>query len=100
MAGIILKADEEGVKILNGMADRIEEGADRIVEQTDALLDEVEQYRALGPHINSIKNIVALIQEETKNSSAPARVVAQKLRKKAQDYQDWIDDDLFGDLGN
>lgn len=100
MAGIILKADEEGVKILNGMADGIEEGADHIVEQTDALLDEVEQYRALGPHINSIKNIVALIQEETKNSSAPARVVAQKLRKKAQDYQDWIDDDLFGDLGN
>lgn len=100
MAGFILKADEEGVRMLNGMADGIEYGTDRIVEQTDALLDEVEQYRALGPHINSIKNIVALIQEETKNSSAPARVVAQKLRKKAQDYQDWIDDDLFGDLGN
>ena len=43
MAGIILKADEEGVKILNGMADGIEEGADHIVEQTDALFDEVEQ---------------------------------------------------------
>lgn len=100
MAGIILKADEAGVNILNSMADGIDEGADNIIEQTDALLDNVTQYPALGPHIESIKKLVMEIQEETKNTSAPARVVAEKLRKKAKDYQDWIDDDLFGGSGN
>lgn len=100
MAAIILKADEEGVSILNSMADGVDEGADSITEQTDALLDNVTQYPALGPHVNSIKRLVTLIQDETKNTSAPARVVAEKLRKKAKDYQDWIDDDLFGDSGN
>lgn len=100
MAGILIKADETGVELLNNMADGVDEGADNIVEQTDALLDDVSQYPALGPHVNSIKNIVGKIQEETKSTSAPARVVAEKLRKKAKDYQDWIDDDLFGDSGN
>lgn len=100
MAGILIKADETGVELLNNMADGVDEGADNIVEQTDALLDDVSQYPALGPHVDSIKNIVGKIQEETKSTSAPARVVAEKLRKKAKDYQDWIDDDLFGDSGN
>lgn len=100
MAGILIKADETGVELLNNMADGVDEGADNIVEQTDALLDDVSQYPALGPHVNSIKNIVGKIQEETKSTSATARVVAEKLRKKAKDYQDWIDDDLFGDSGN
>lgn len=100
MAGILIKADETGVELLNNMADGVDEGADNIVEQTDALLDDVSQYPALGPHVNSIKNIVGKIQEETKSTSAPARVVAEKLRKKAKYYQDWIDDDLFGDSGN
>jgi len=100
MAGLIIKADEEGVSILNNMADGVEDGADRINEQTDSLLDEVTQYPALGPHVESIKNFIMRIQEETKSSSAPARVVASKLRKKAQDYRNFIDDDLFGDSGN
>lgn len=100
MAGILIKADETGVELLNNMADGVDEGADNIVEQTNALLDDVSQYPALGPHVDSIKNIVGKIQEETKSTSAPARVVAEKLRKKAKDYQDWIDDDLFGDSGN
>lgn len=98
--GIIIKANEEGISILNSMANGVEEGADSIVEQTEALLDNVTQYPALGPHISSIKRLVTLIQEETKNTSAPARVVAKKLREKAKDYQDWIDDDLFGNAGN
>lgn len=100
MAGIILKADEEGISTLNSMANGVEEGTNSIVEQTDALLDNVTQYPALGPHINSIKRLVTLIQEETKGTAAPARVVAEKLRDKAKAYQDWIDDDLFGDSGN
>lgn len=100
MAGIIIKADEDGISILNSMADGVDEGADSIVEQTDTLLDDVTQYPALGPHMDSIKRLVTLIQEETKNTSAPARVVAEKLRQKAKDYQDWIDDDLFGSAGN
>lgn len=100
MTGFILKADEHGIRILNVMADGVEEGANDINEQTDALLDNVTQYPALGPHVNSIKRLVTLIQAETKNTSAPARVVAKKMRQKAKDYQDWIDDDLFGDSGN
>lgn len=98
--GFKLKADEQGVQILNSMADSTEEGADSIIEQTDAFLEDVEQYPALGPHKQSIINFVTRIQEETKGSAAPARVVAEKLRGKAKDYQDWIDDDLFGDQGN
>jgi len=96
MSGIKLKADEEGISIMNSMADSVEEGADNIIEQTDNLLEEVDQYSALGPHKNSIKNIVMSIQEETKGSTAPARVVAEKLRNKAKEYQEWMDDDLFG----
>lgn len=96
MAGIKLKADEEGIQIMNSMADSIEEGADNINEQTDAFLDDVQQFPALGPHKQSIVNIVSRIQEETKSTTAPARVVAEKFRKKAKEYRDWIDDDLFG----
>lgn len=96
MAGIQLMANEQGVAIMNSLADAVDEGSDSIVEQTDRLLEDVEQYRALGPHKNSIKSIIVRIQEETKNSSAPARVVAEKLRQKAREYQEWIDDDLFG----
>lgn len=98
--GFKLKADEDGVQIMKGMADSIEEGADSIVEQTDALLDDLEQYPALGPHKRSIVSVVTRIQEETKGSTAPARVVAEKLRSKAKEYQEWIDDDLFGERGN
>lgn len=100
MAGIRLKADEEGVAILNATADGVEEGADEIVSQTDSFQDSVSQYPALGPHKNSIVNIVSAIQEETKGAAAPARVVAEKLREKATEYQEWIDDDLFGGSGN
>lgn len=96
MTGIILKADEDGIAIMNSMADSVEEGANSIIEQTDSLLEEVNQYGALGPHKNSIKNIIMSIQEETKGSTAPARVVAEKLRNKAKEYQEWLDDDLFG----
>jgi hypothetical protein len=100
MSGIKVKADEEGVSILKGTADLVEEGADRIIERTERLLDEIDQYSALGPHKKSIENIVTVIQENTKGASAPARVVAEKLREKAKDYQDWIDDDIFGGGGN
>lgn len=98
--GYKLKVDEQGVQLLNNMADGTEEGADSIVEQTDALLEEVEQYPALGPHKQSIISIVNRIQEDTKGAATPARVVAEKLRKKAKEYQEWIDDDLFGGQGN
>ena len=100
MAGFVLKDDEQGVAIMNNMAEGIDTSADDIVTQTEALLDSVDQYPALGPHKDSIKRIVSLIQEETKSTSAPARVVANKLREKAKEYQEWIDDDLFGGSGN
>ena len=100
MAGIKLKADEEGVAILNATAGGIEEGAEDIVSQTEALLDSVDQYPALGPHKSSIINIVTVIQGETKGAASPARVVAEKLRAKAVEYQEWIDDDRFGGQGN
>lgn len=101
MAGIRIKADEEGVALLNAWADGLEDNAEQIVSQTEQLLDDVSGYPALGPHQSSIKRIVAAIQEETKGTTAPVRVVSEKLRNKAKDYQDWIDDDLFGgDSGN
>ena len=100
MPEIKIKADEEGVAILNSMADGVDDGADSIKTQTDELLDEISQYPALGPHVESIKRIVAMIQEEVNNSTDPARVVADKLRGKAKEYRDWIDDDLFGGSGN
>lgn len=100
MEGLTIKPDEVGVSILKKMADGIDEGADNIIKQTDALLDNVMQYPALGPHVEAIKRLVMEIQQETKNTSTPARKVAEKLREKAKAYQDWIDDDLFGDPGN
>lgn len=96
MAGIILCADENGVSCLNALAEGVDEGADGITEQTKGFLEEVAQYSALGPHRESIKNVVAAIRERTEGSTAPARVVAEKLREKAKEYQEWIDDDLFG----
>lgn len=96
MAGIILKADESGISIMNSMADGVEEGADNIIEQTENFLEEVSQYPALGPHKESIERVVEAIQEKTKGTTAPARVVAEKLRSKAKEYQEWIDDDMFG----
>lgn len=43
---------------------------------------------------------VTVIQEETKGAVSPVRVVAEKLRTKTAEYQEWIDDDLFGGQGN
>lgn len=100
MAGIKIKVDEEGVKMLNITADSVEEGADDIIELTSNLLDDVQQCTALGPHEKTIKDIVAVIQEKTKGTAAPVRVVVEKLRQKATEYQEWIDEDLFGDQGN
>ncbi len=99
MGGIRVKADEEGIALLNAWADGIDEGADNIVDQTESLLDDVSQYSALGPHKKSIENMIAMIQEETKSASSPARVVAERARKKGKEYQEWIDDALVGDGG-
>lgn len=100
MAGFMIKVDEDGVTLLRGLADGVDDGADEIVSITENLLDDVQQYSALGPHKKSIETIVEMIQEETKNATSPTKVVAEKLRSKADDYQDWIDNDIFGTSGN
>lgn len=97
MAGIRLKADEDGVRTMNAFADSIENGAQNINDLTNSFLEEIQEYPALGPHKQSIVNIITRIQEETNNTTDSARVVAEKFRKKAKEYRDWIDNDLFGE---
>lgn len=94
MAGIKIKADEEGVQIMNSIADGIDEATEDMNSTCESLLGEIQQYPALGPHKQQIESMVEQIQEELKGSTAPARDVAEMLRQKAQQYQEWIDDDF------
>ena len=94
MAGIILKADEQGVQIMNSMADSIEEASKGIISTCGSLIDDIKQYPALGPHQKQIEEMVGEIREEASGATAPAIAVAEKFRTKAQQYQEWINDDF------
>lgn len=100
MAGIRVTSEEYPLTTLNSMADGVVDGVDRIKAQADAALEAISQYPVLGSHAESIKTIVALIREEANNSTAPARTAAEKLREKAKQYQDWINEDMFSVSGN
>ena len=94
--GLIVQVNEEGVQLLNSMADGVETASDDITEYAESIIDEIDKYSALGPHKSSIINMVDAIKESTKGSTAPSRVVAEKLRAKAKQYQEFIDEDIFG----
>ena len=99
MAGTKIMATSEGVALLKALAEGVDQNADNIKQKADQLSEDVNQYPALGPHKASIERIVGEIKTEIESSSNPARVVAKKLREKADAIQEWIDDDLFGDSG-
>lgn len=99
MTGIRIKADEEGVKLLNTLAGDVDDSIKDITEQASQLLEDISGNPALGPHKDAIIKAVEEIIEETKGTTAPAEVVTERLRKKAEEYQEWINDDLFGDGG-
>lgn len=100
MGSFVVKVDEEGVELLRNMADGIEDRRDEIMSVTVNFLDEIEQYSDLGPHRASLIEIVTDIQEQVKGATSPVAIIADKFRKKADEYQEIIDDDVFSGLGN
>ena len=93
---MIVKSDEQGVQTLNSMADSVEQGVDEVIKSADEMKDEVDEYPALGPHREDIINLVESIKDEIQSASAPAAQVAEKLREKADELNEWISDSIGG----
>ncbi len=94
MAGISIKADEEGVQMLNTMASVVEESAKNMISICDSLLSDVQGISALGPHKDQIDRAIEQIEELIKGATSPAMEVAEKFKEKARQYQEFIDDDF------
>ena len=82
---------EEGVALLNSMADTIENGAEVINGTANKLVGDMESYKALGPHRDGIIKVVEYIENCLKEITADSYEFGRKLRHKAELYQMAID---------
>ncbi len=94
-----LKADAEGVATLRAWATGIEENVNKIKSLTDSIKDEIEGLSEIGPHKGELLSRIDEIQEATAAATSPAQKVAERLERKASQYQKAIDKSFYGNKG-
>jgi len=96
----IITPNEPGVASLKKFASDLRESGENIRNEVRNLQNVVDQYQAkLGPHADSIKNCIEVIQGEVNKSIEPTNSLAESLDSLANDYQEFIDDDIFAGIG-
>ena len=92
----MVAVNEAGVAALNGMAGSVESGTGRIVSVAGQLVEAVDGLNSLGPHKISILKLAKQVVEAVSSASEPAKVVSGKLKEKAVEYRQFIENDRFG----
>lgn len=91
----MIAVNEKGVAALNQMSQSVGTGCQGITSACQGLVDEIDGIGNLGPHKASIKNVAESIQQEVQGATSPAKTVEDKLKEKAQEYQNFIQNDRF-----
>ena len=92
---LLIKADEEGVQLLDEMANNIDAFVESVCAYSQNFMDTMDEYPALGPHKKEMLEIIKEILLALNDSTGAASVVAGKLRQKRDEYQEWIDENRF-----
>ena len=88
--------NEEGVATLRAMAQRITESAGKVVTAADAM--EVafdENAQGLGPHADSIRQMLEQIAQEEKEMEEPVEELSEIITDLADSYQDIMGNDRY-----
>lgn len=96
MASGKIAVSEEGVKLLNDLADEMEEIAEKILKDCSIMSDYADSNSAtLGPHISSLKSALGDIEDAVSTSTDPVKKIGARVRKVATAYEAIIADDKF-----
>lgn len=88
--------NDEGVRALKEMSQKIIECAESIKNSADELSSVADENSAvLGPHQESISSILQEIREAEQISAEPIAVISETLKNISEKYQAIIDDDPF-----
>ena len=88
----------EGVEALRGLSDGLEASIEMISSAVDFLQGTVEGQRGLGPHADSITEIIDQIRRTIKLAQAPIEDLCIRVKDVADAYQEIIDYDPFRGL--
>ena len=96
-----IAVNDEGVRALQDFSARIEEGVEAIKGECDKMTGIVDQYSGkIGPHAGEIKSALDEIKGAILRGTVPAHNVSEKLLDVADAYQEIIDTQYYGNLGN
>ena len=91
----------DGVQALNDCASRVIEGGETIRDDTNAIRSIADEYPdAIGPHQAELTSALDGIAGAVNKCIEPANHVADILREVAEGYQEVIDENPYGSLGN
>lgn len=98
---MLIQVNTEGVKALREYSAKLEESFHEIKNDTNVMTSVTDQFSGkIGPHADDIKRALDSIRGAVFSSLAPAKNVSDKLLELAEAYQEIIDGDYYGNLGN
>jgi methyl-accepting chemotaxis protein len=85
----------EGVSSLKRLSQNLNDNSEKISKSTDSLQDTYEENSAnLGPHSNTIAQIIEEIKQTASEASGPVTELSDRVSEIAEAYQDIIDTPL------
>lgn len=95
---MVYACNEEGVRLLRQMSSSIENSIEEIKILTDSVRTvATDNYRTLGPHIDSLNEALDDIKSSVEQSTCPILEISYRLGNIANKYQEVIYDDPFSD---
>lgn len=93
--------NEQGVQALQQLAAKLPEEAEKIKNAVTSLQSAFDENQAgLGPHDNSIENILEEMNQIEASVSDPVRKVSDILNDIADSYQNLIETNGYDSVGN
>lgn len=98
---MMIQVNNEGVSALKEYSRKIQEAVGEIKTATDSMSNITDQYSGkIGPHASEIKSALDTIKGAVLQGIEPANAIAEKLNEVAEAYQEIIDGNYYGGVGN
>ena len=98
---MLIQANSEGVKALQDYSKKITDAVDKIISESDKMTGITDQYSGkIGPHASQIKSALDTIKGAVLRGVEPANTISEKLDEVAEAYQEIIDENYYGGVGN
>lgn len=94
----IFQPNPEGIEALRNLSSGLEENLDRIKSAADSLRSSVDGQAGLGPHTDSISDIIDSINTAILHAQDPVHDLCSRVNEVADAYQDVVDNDPFSGI--